>query len=189
MNTTQMKKLAGLEYNVLVWCFQKGILNEDNYSPTKPEAYETQLAQMTKFVSEVTETVVGMLSGDRTEIVDGVGDTIVTLIVQSNTQGYTLEHLVLRNFHFRINRNVHLNKQELIFEIMECRDELVECIVNKSFHEVEIKITKMFFLMSLVAKKCTKLTEMECLDVAYNVIKNRSGKTVKGIFMKDDDDE
>jgi phosphoribosyl-ATP pyrophosphohydrolase len=37
----------------------------------------------------------------------------------------------------------------------------------------------------IILSKQNDLNIVECLEVAYNVIKNRTGKTVNGTFIKD----
>lgn len=65
-----------LENNVLVWAETKGIL-----------AGSTPLAQFTKTAEEVNELLVAIVNDDKPEVIDAIGDIIVTLIIQAELQG------------------------------------------------------------------------------------------------------
>jgi len=84
------------------WAYDKNICN--------------QVTQASKTVSESSELLEGCIKNDKTEIIDGIGDVLVTIIIQADIQGVTLEH---------------------------------------------------------------------CLEHAWNEIKDRKGKTVNGLFIKD----
>jgi NTP pyrophosphatase (non-canonical NTP hydrolase) len=95
-----------LSENVLVWAAEKGILVKDN----APK-------QMLKVLEEVGETAGALLKDKQDEIKDGIGDSLVTLIILSKQLG---------------------------------------------------------------------LTPTECLEAAWNEIKDRTGKTVDGVFVKNE---
>lgn len=50
----------------------------------------TPMAQLLKTVSELGELADGTLKNDREEIVDGIGDVLVTLVIYARLQGVTL---------------------------------------------------------------------------------------------------
>jgi phosphoribosyl-ATP pyrophosphohydrolase len=99
-----MKNFDELITNVIGWADDKGILVEDN----APK-------QMLKVVEEVGETAGALLKDDRVELIDGIGDSFVTLIILSMQLG---------------------------------------------------------------------LHPSECLEAAWNEIKDRKGKTENGVFIK-----
>lgn len=74
--------------------------------------------QALKFYEEAGEVAAALSRNDKEALKDGIGDTIVTLIILAQQQGWTLE---------------------------------------------------------------------ECLQYAYDEIKNRKGKTINGTFIKDED--
>lgn len=100
-----MNKFTELKQNVEQWASDKGILTN-----------ATPLAQAEKTLEEAQEIKDAIINRDRVELIDGIGDTLVTLIVQA---------------------------------------------------------------------KMNNLDIIECLESAYNVIKNRTGKMVNGQFKKD----
>jgi len=100
-----MKNYTELENLVIEWAKEKGILENGN-----------PLGQVFKTIEEVEELEQAILKNDREEIIDALGDIFVTIIIQAEMQGLSLE---------------------------------------------------------------------SCLQSAYNVISNRTGKMVNGQFVKD----
>lgn len=99
--------LDELQVKVAEWADKRGILKKEN--ATK---------QMMKVMEEVGETAGAILKRNEKEIVDGIGDSLVTLIILANQLGYTPQ---------------------------------------------------------------------ECLEAAWNEIKDREGKTINGVFVKNVD--
>jgi NTP pyrophosphatase (non-canonical NTP hydrolase) len=74
-----MKSYGELEALVLAWATQKGILENG-----------TAIAQAGKTIEEVNELVEAIIKDDREEIVDALGDILVTIIIQAEMQGLSL---------------------------------------------------------------------------------------------------
>ena len=98
--------LDQLEPAIIQWAESRGI-----FSASTPHS------QMLKTMEEVGETARAVLKKDLPEIKDGIGDIVVTLIIQAHFQGLSLR---------------------------------------------------------------------ECVESAYNVISQRTGRMVNGSFVKDD---
>lgn len=94
------------ELEVIQWADDRGLLDIGN-----------EKTQLIKTYEELGEVSRALLKGNRNELVDGLGDVMVTLIIFARIKGLTLE---------------------------------------------------------------------DCLGEAYNVIKNRTGKTVNGAFIKNE---
>jgi NTP pyrophosphatase (non-canonical NTP hydrolase) len=75
-----MKSYNELEALVLAWAEQKGILQNG-----------TPIAQCYKTEEEVRELSMAIIGNDRDEIVDALGDILVTIIIQAEMQGLSLE--------------------------------------------------------------------------------------------------
>ena len=74
-----MDKLSTMDdmvANVTGWAQEKGLLEMENASK-----------QMLKVMEEVGETASAMLKNDHAKIIDGIGDSFVTLIVLSKQLG------------------------------------------------------------------------------------------------------
>ena len=101
-----MKKFAELEYEVLDWAQERGLLDESNSGK-----------QLLKTVSEVGELADAFIKVDEDNIKEELGDVLVCLIIFANQLG---------------------------------------------------------------------LDPTDCLTIAYNKISGRKGKTVGGVFIKDE---
>jgi NTP pyrophosphatase (non-canonical NTP hydrolase) len=69
-----------LECVIEEWAEDKGILEQS-----------TPMAQALKTLEECTELCTAINKNDRPEIIDAIGDIMVTLIIQAKMQGLTLE--------------------------------------------------------------------------------------------------
>ena len=67
--------------NVMQWAEDKNI-----------DKYDNRQAQMLKVIEEVGETASAILKDDRDAVIDGIGDSLVTLIILSIQMGYHPEY-------------------------------------------------------------------------------------------------
>lgn len=74
-----MKSYNELEALVLAWAEQKGILQNG-----------TQIKQCHKTAEEVQELALAIINNDREEVIDALGDILVTIIIQAEMQGLSL---------------------------------------------------------------------------------------------------
>ena len=74
-----MKHYGELEALVIAWATQKGIIENG-----------TAIAQASKTIEEVNELVDAIIKDDKGEIVDALGDILVTIIIQAEMQGLKL---------------------------------------------------------------------------------------------------
>jgi len=74
-----MKSYNELEALVIAWASQKGIFEKG-----------TPIAQAGKTMEECTELMVAIAMDDDEEIVDALGDILVTIIIQAEMQGVSL---------------------------------------------------------------------------------------------------
>lgn len=74
-----MKSYNELEALVLAWAEQKGILQNG-----------TPIAQASKTSEEVEELHVAIETNNREEVIDALGDILVTIIIQAEMQGLKL---------------------------------------------------------------------------------------------------
>ena len=75
----EQRKFEELKKNVINWAIEKGIFEKGT-----PEA------QAWKTLEEAQEILDGIITENKEEIIDGVGDTLVTLIIQAEMQGVDL---------------------------------------------------------------------------------------------------
>jgi NTP pyrophosphatase (non-canonical NTP hydrolase) len=74
-----MKSYNELEALVIAWATQKGILENG-----------TPIAQCHKTLEEVEELHDAIMKNDRAEVIDALGDILVTIIIQAEMQGLNL---------------------------------------------------------------------------------------------------
>jgi NTP pyrophosphatase (non-canonical NTP hydrolase) len=74
-----MKSYNELEALVIAWATQKGIIENG-----------TTIAQAGKTMEECTELMVAIARHDDDEIIDALGDILVTIIIQAEMQGVSL---------------------------------------------------------------------------------------------------
>ena len=72
-----------LEQEIITWAEEKGIFEKS-----------TPIAQHHKTIEEVQEILHGILLHNIEEIKDGIGDTIVTLVIQAKMNGLTIDECV-----------------------------------------------------------------------------------------------
>jgi len=77
-----------LESVVETWAHEKGILVK-----------ATPMAQALKTLEETTELCTAINNDDRAEIIDAMGDIMVTLIIQAKMQGLSLEECLESAYH------------------------------------------------------------------------------------------
>lgn len=75
-----MKNYQELEKLVIEWAEEKKILQK-----------ATTIAQARKTEEEVQELIEAIIKNDEPEIIDALGDILVTIIIQAKMQGYSLE--------------------------------------------------------------------------------------------------
>jgi len=131
--------------------------------------------QALKVVEEFTEAIVAYDDYDKEEMIDGVGDTYVTLIILC--QQLKINFIELLNT---------LYDHERRFNSMESLNQLVSGVAKGNINLVKLGITGLLIQLDGIIILCQSTSE-KCLTVAYNEIKDRTGKMVDGIFVKTED--
>lgn len=117
--------------------------------------------QHLKYLEEVGETAHAILKKDEDGIVDGFGDIAVTVIILAKQLGCPL----ISEF-----EEENLDKQKYFSWFMsEVNEDSVSSISLDTLNDVS-----MYYGHSLE----------KCLTSAWNEIKNRQGKTIDGVFVK-----
>ena len=183
-----------LEALVLDWAIQKGIISET--APKSPIGKrELELAQLSKLVSEMVEVSTGVAvykrSGDPSELIDAIGDSIVTFIIQLYIQRSSMIQVIINDTMFNNSlcdtaQEINHDIDDIVVELMICLDNIVtEVIVNKKVRALEAHISSALIQLYNLTKYFDKdLTD--CLSIAYEVISKRTGNLVDGVFVKDE---
>lgn len=149
MEKMKMETLSSL---IIEWAKEKNIDNKER--------------QYLKIVEEVGETCGAILKNNREEIIDGIGDIGVTIIIYAWQRHSNLDFEKCRE------------TQEK--EITTSEDVIVENIFE-SLYEYNSS-QALIHTVSLANK--LGLNFEDCLNSAWQVIKDRKGKTVDGTFIK-----
>lgn len=117
--------------------------------------------QRLKLLEEVGETAGAILKNKTDEIKDGIGDIFVVLVI--------LAEQLSEEILFDMNGVAKDDDQDFIF--------LFDNILNSK---------RIYFSISYLNDICKKLNIdlTECANLAWNEIKDRTGQTINGVFIK-----
>nr|DAE91585.1 MAG TPA: hypothetical protein [Caudoviricetes sp.] len=168
---------------IIDWADERGL--------NKVEILPMQLEKSREENAELTQAITKYELGNKdaiVEIKDAIGDIYVTLVV-------ALKLLKRRDSVIKLFRGIVLwySHDELDTD-WNCFSELLRTTdtdLYKTFikeEKIEIEMFRMMIsyvnLLDIIAKKYD-LELVECVDYAYNQIKNRTGKMIDGSFVKD----
>ena len=125
---------------------------------------ENAINQRLKLIEECGELAKAILENNINKQKDGIGDIFVVLVILSKQLNKKI---------YEIDNNLRDTKDNLFF---------IEAIIENSSLEKYSKFI-MYFLNQLA--KNLNLDITECANIAWNEIKDRTGKTVNGTFIKD----
>lgn len=155
--------------NVITWADTRGLLKIDN-APN----------QLGKVLEELGETTGAYLKRDGEEVIDGVGDVCVTLIILSKQLG--LQH----NFNAALKSSIpqYSSATTYLFEIAGEVKNISDRLISD---QGEFGGFPIFEAVRNLRGFCDHIGhDLEfCLDRAYNEIKDRTGKKIDGVFVKD----
>lgn len=150
-----------------------------------------QLEKSREENSELTQAITKYELGNKeaiVEIKDAIGDVYVTLVVAFKllkpieTVYYTFRGIYL--WHSNDELDTDWNCFSVLLRTMDT--DLFKTFIKKEKVDIEMHktITLYVNLLDAIAKKYN-LELVECVDYAYNEIKNRTGKMIDGSFVKD----
>ena len=160
--------MVDLKILVEGWAKRKGILEHG-----KP------MKQLLKTLEEITELHAAIEDDNLEEIIDAIGDVVVTLIIYAK----------MKNIKLFPNGSEELSDskgtaQDPYFLLDNCNKLMqLEKFTNDSV-EKYYTVQMMLFLLNQIANRFN-LKIWECLHSAYKVISRRKGKMIDGQFVKD----
>lgn len=162
------EKFRELFKGIFVWGSDRDLIH--------PENTDTQYL---KFLEEVGETAAAILSKDIPKIKDGFGDIAVTIVLYGY-QKFNINPEKLASF---------ISLSDTDFNHI-CHTTLFMANV----HRFETHYgSDRYILRALASLNDFSQSEgydlLECLELAYNEIKNRKGKTINGNFVKNSPEE
>ena len=158
--------LDDLEPLVIKWGDKKGIFK--NGTPYK---------QLLKTGEEIIELLHAIEDNNSAEIEDAIGDIVVTLIIYAEMKKITCKR-DFKNHSFKADDSAA--HRLLADYAMLLQAEKFGQSLKPIIHTHEMMMVKLHY----IANKYD-LNIWECLKTAYNVIKNRTGKMINGVFIRD----
>mgnify|MGYP000921334044 FL=1 len=159
-------KLKNLIKNVQQWSIDRGLDKADSKK------------QMLKLYEEFGELASGLAKGNKEVVKDSIGDVVVVLIILAQQQG--LEKI--SDFNIICN---HLQPSDLMPQASETIG-LISLRVRRINDEIEEPIVRLISYLRTIAKY-ENLKFEDCLSQAWNEIKDRKGKLIDGVWVKEED--
>ena len=157
------------------WAKERGIFDES-----------TAFNQLIKTHEEVGELIKACYDNDKPAIQDAVGDVIITLI----NYCYMIDGDAA-SFFGKYKKTVWDEHAKGIYTSITLNETLSglmrsACVYKtKISHTTSLCISLIFDCLYTLADLYNTTLE-ECLNIAYNEIKNRTGKMINGKFVKDE---
>lgn len=159
-------KLQKLITNVQQWSIDRGLDKADSKK------------QMLKLYEEFGELASGLAKGNKEVVKDSIGDVVVVLIILAQQQG--LEKI--SDFNIICN---HLQESDLMPQASETIG-LISLRVRRTKDEIEGPIVRLISYLRTIAKY-ENLKFEDCLSQAWDEIKDRKGKLIDGVWVKEED--
>lgn len=159
-------ELNELIENVQQWSIDRGL---DKANSKK---------QLLKLYEEFGELASGIAKNKPDVIMDSIGDCVVVLIILAQQQG--IQDLDIDKHDLRL---------ESIFDAIQTINSLtVRICHNYKYDEDDIqKLIEGLILNFRYASQVYEFVFEDCLEMAWNAIKDRKGKLVDGVWVKEED--
>lgn len=173
-----------MQYNIKLvsqWAHDRGLTDQTN---------DALRSQFIKGVEEGGEIFEAILKRDKDLLVDAIGDELVVLTIMCINAGLEPEKYIrristkdihqYRNFESGVISSLNTNNA-LQYGVFQgelaralCKNEPIKPVLHRM-------VTALNYMCSLC---CIDIGE--CYRTAYNEIKNRTGRKVDGVFVKDE---
>ena len=166
------QKFELLEEKVRQWFVDKGLADGD---PKK---------QWLKLQSEFGELCDAILKNDKDEFIDAVGDVMVVLtgLTMQTGSDYRLASICEDRL-LRRTDNVY----SYVDKINSHQGDIISWLLLNVGSPILIYNSLNFTMLNLhFIAECKGVSVLDCYETAYNVISKRKGKTVNGVFIKEE---
>lgn len=158
-------KLQKLITNVQQWSIDRGLDKADSKK------------QLLKLYEEFGELASGLAKGNKEVVKDSIGDVVVVLIILAQQKGVRL----IGDFELSHGR---LSKQDIMLVASEDVG-IISNLVRRNL-KCEGHIMYLITYLQRIAKD-ENLKFEDCLSQAWNEIKDRKGKLIDGVWVKEED--
>ena len=171
-----------IEKNVLQWAHDRKIIDFDNHRQMYLQVLRTQCLKLTEEIGELHNA---LYHADKDLLVDALGDSLVvmTSIAWAIPGPDKVKMINLYKYAVGVVQE-YTNLSNLIgFTLGELASAIIK---NKPGYEIKLRLERLTLYLYQLAQ-AHNLYLKDCYEVAYNVIKNRTGKTIDGNFIKEGD--
>lgn len=170
------RSLYALEQSILGWAHERNLIKGS-----------TCRKQLAKTCEELGELAAGLNKGKRALIKDGVGDVLVTLIIANACAGgeYLFSSEESGN-DWAIVRQQEMLDSESSEVVLSLLYEL-DYITHYTYDNWRVSIMFDMVRWLVVAAQRAECSLAECLLTAWMEIKDRKGRMVDGVFVKEQD--
>lgn len=142
----------------------------------------TNHAQMLKLTEEVGELIEARYYGEKNQFIDAVGDCSVVLIILMAQNNIEFSTIIESGDNFLVDKTYRTLSIDLSIEL----GKLSSCIAkNKDKKEITTQIKNLFVLLTILALD-NSVSLSKCITAAYDEIKNRKGRMVDGVFIREE---
>lgn len=164
--------------NILAWAEERNLLTQGDVF--------MQLEKSREENSELTKAITKYEKGNAQaydEIKDAIGDVYVTLVVASEIHGLPV-YEIFKNVEFEEYDSYHWQYYTNLLRVFDW-ELYLSCIYEDSLrYNTPGTLSNYIDFLNSVAIEYN-FTLVECIEYAYNQIKERTGKIIDGTFVKD----
>ena len=153
------------------------------------EIYEkiTRFNQLLKTHEEVGELIKACYDNDKPAIQDAIGDVLVTLINYCYMVEENVNHIIKHALNSSPDTKSPPVRLAIFSEVILTDLLRYECKQGFKLSHISPYSNTLYIIKNLISIALLESTTLEeCLNIAYNEIKNRKGKMINGKFVKDE---
>lgn len=173
IDVSKQDRFTGLCYGVQAWALNRNFFADGG---------ATYKGQWMKLVEEFGELALGLNKRKPDVIKDSIGDVIVVLCVLDGFGGRCL----MQEYKLEpTDQHTETVPSFCVFRLLQCIEDLYKAKHMNDSLFAEVLQCAMHWLCCLA--KINGLDVVDCLEYSYNEIKDRKGKMVNGVFIKEED--
>ena len=147
----------------------------------------TPFEELIKTHEEVGELIKACYDNDKPAIQDAIGDVLVTLINYCYMVEEDVNHIIKHALTTTPDTKSPPVRLAIFSEIVLADLLRYECKQGFKLSHISPYSNTLYIIKNLISIALLKSTTLEeCLNIAYNEIKNRKGKMINGKFVKDE---
>mgnify|MGYP002741936648 CR=1 FL=1 len=159
------------------WAKERGIFDKS-----------TPFDQLLKTHEEVGELIKACYDNDKPAIQDAIGDVLVTLINYCYMVEENVNHIIKHALNSSPDTKSPPVRLAIFSEVILTDLLRYECKQGFKLSHISPYSNTLYIIKNLISIALLESTTLEeCLNIAYNEIKNRTGKMINGKFVKNEE--